>query len=108
MLPLALFLALVISALLAFCLPAWASVSIVLTAVVVVAIGGGALLAKALIIGAVLAVGVWLSLWSLRQLRIRRITRNMTWVPTFNARVRLVSRAGQRKTQQRNTDRLAA
>lgn len=92
---------------LAFCLPAWASLSIALTAVVVFAIGGGALLAKALIAGAVLAVGVWLSLRHLRQRRIKRITRDMNWVAMANAKAR-DPRAEQRKTQQRHTERRAA
>jgi hypothetical protein len=101
------FLALVIAVLLAVCLPAWASVSIALAAVVVVAIGGGALLAKALITGAVLAVGIWLSLRYLQQRRIKRIARDMNWVAIANAKTQ-DPRAAPRISQQRHTDRRAA
>jgi hypothetical protein len=102
------FLALVIAALLAVYLPVWASVSIALTAVVAVAIGGGALLAKATIAGAVFGVGVWLSLRYLRQRRIERITRDMNWVDIANAKTTQNPRAVQRKSQQRDTERRAA
>jgi hypothetical protein len=50
-----------ISVLLVFCLPIWASVSIALALTVLSAIGGWALLAKALIVG-VLVAGAWLAL----------------------------------------------
>jgi hypothetical protein len=50
-----------ISVLLVFCLPIWASVSIALALAVLSAIGGGALLAKAFIVG-VLVAGAWLAL----------------------------------------------
>jgi len=53
-------LALLIAAALAFCLPPWASICITLAAVVSVAVGGGALLAKTLAACALAALIVWL------------------------------------------------
>jgi hypothetical protein len=63
-----------ISVILVCGVPLWASVSIALAAAVIVGIGGGELLAKALIIGAVLAVGVWLALRHIRRRHIERST----------------------------------
>ena len=57
---LAVLLALIVSVLLVYCLPVWASLSITFAAVAIVAIGGGALLAKASVAGAVGVTVVWL------------------------------------------------
>jgi hypothetical protein len=74
---LAVFLALVIAAVLALCLPAWASVSIALAAVLIISIGGGALLAKALVAGAVATVVVWLWRRHLRRQAFKQAKANV-------------------------------
>jgi hypothetical protein len=75
---LAMLLALVISLVLTFCVPIWASISIALAAVVLVAMGGGVLLAKGFITAAAVAVVIWL----LRDLRRKRLERtaNVKWM----------------------------
>lgn len=64
---LAVFVALVLSALAAFCLPTWASVGLALLAVALTAIGGGELLAKVS-----LACGLGFAAWLLLRPRLRR------------------------------------
>jgi hypothetical protein len=69
---LAVLLGLMIAVLVALCLPTWASVSITVIVVLSVAMGGGALLAKAAIAGA-LGVGVfWLVRRHLQRREIER------------------------------------
>jgi hypothetical protein len=92
---------LAISAILAFCVPVWASLSITLAVVVIVAIGGGELLAKSLIAGAVLAVGVWFTFRHIRRRRMERSTAGMNWVAIPEAKREAPPRAEQRQTERR-------
>lgn len=64
---LAIFAAMVLASIAAFMLPAWASIGIALGAVALAAAGGGALLAKAAVGGAILGVG-----WYYVRHRLRR------------------------------------
>jgi tRNA A37 N6-isopentenylltransferase MiaA len=100
---LAVFAALIISALLAFCLPVWASASIVLAAVILVAIGGAALLLKALIAGLPVAGVAWLVRQHLHRRRIKRMQ--------TDSKLLAIPEAGAnnpRQASQRRTERLAA
>ena len=56
----AMLLVLLVAVVLAFCLPAWASISIILITAICVAVGGGELLAKAFIAGGTVAVLAWI------------------------------------------------
>jgi len=56
----AMLLVLLVAAVLAFCLPAWASISIILITAICVAVGGVELLAKAFIAGGTVAVLAWI------------------------------------------------
>jgi hypothetical protein len=91
-----------ISVLLVFCLPIWASVSIAFALAVLSAIGGGALLAKGLIVAAVLAVGVWLALRHIRRRRDERATSAMNWVAIPEAKSKVPT------AEKRDTERRAA
>jgi hypothetical protein len=97
---LALFLAAVVSLFLAFCVPTWASLSITLSSVLLVAIGGGALLAKGFITGA--AVGI--VVWQLRHLRRKRLEQ----IPVNVHLVAIAEVKKQPQTRERRAERLAA
>jgi hypothetical protein len=99
---LAILLALVISVVLALCLPTWASVSIALAAVVTVAIGGGALLAKASIAGVVVAAVVWLARRHLQRRADKRITADVKWLAIPEVKKK------EPKSSERGTERRAA
>jgi hypothetical protein len=96
---LAVFIALVVSLFLTFCVPAWASISITLAALVLVAKGGGALLAK----GFVAAASVVFVVWLLRHLRQKRLDRISTEVRYVTMR----ERTAQAKARPRQPERLA-
>jgi len=53
-------LSVIVSAFLVLCLPTWASLAIVFALVAILTIGGETLLAKTLIVCALVALGVWL------------------------------------------------
>jgi hypothetical protein len=72
--------ALAVSVVLALCLPTWASVAIVLTAVVTVSIGGGVLLAQVSIIGAALAIAAWLARNYLQRRAAKRMAAEVKWL----------------------------
>jgi hypothetical protein len=97
---LAILLAVVISVVLALYLPTWASLSIALAAVVSVAIGGGALLAKASIAGAVVFAVVWLSRQRLRRRADQRIAADVKWLAIPEAKKK-DPQSGQRSTERR-------
>ena len=97
---LAVFIALVVSLFLTFCVPAWASISITLAALILVAKGGGALLAK----GFVAAASVVFVVWLLRRVRRKRLDQ-------ISAEVRYVTMpepTAQAKARPRQPKRLAA
>jgi hypothetical protein len=94
---LALFLAVIISVVLAFCLPTWASACIMFAAVLAVAIGGGALLAKAAMAGAVVVLVAWLWKRHLRRQAIQRM-RDFKLVAIPEVRTK-DPQASQRRTQ---------
>jgi hypothetical protein len=98
------FLALVVAVCLAFCVPTWASISITFAAVVLVAKGGGALLAKGFITGAAFAGIVWL--W--RDLRRKRLERsaNIKWAAIPEVKEEKVK--AEPEMRQRRAERLAA
>jgi hypothetical protein len=99
---LAMLLALVISLVLTFLVPIWASISLALATAVLVAIGGGALLAKALLV-VVLVAGVWLAL------RHRWRRRNGRIASSMNHRVAIPEAKSKAPTaEKRITDRRAA
>ena len=99
---LAVLVALVISVVLALCMPVWASVSIALAAVVTVSIGGGALLAKASAVAGVAALVAWLSWRYLRNRVPERIAANVKWLAIP------VAQKEPRQAAQRTTERRAA
>jgi membrane protein implicated in regulation of membrane protease activity len=103
---LAMFLALVISLVLTFCVPIWASISIALAAVVLVAMGGGVLLAKGFITAAAVAVVIWL----LRDLRRKRLERtaNVKWMAIPELKDRAEVKEAEAETRPRPPERLAA
>jgi hypothetical protein len=65
-------LSLMIAVLVVLCLPTWASLCITFTAVLCVAIGGGALLAKAAVTGVLAAAVFWLLRRHLQRRAIKR------------------------------------
>ena len=95
---LAVVLALAIAAFLAFCLPVWASISITFAAVMMVVIGGGALLAKGSIAAAAVGVVVWLWHRHARRRAVERIPTvvNLLAIPEPKAKD---ARASQRRTE---------
>jgi hypothetical protein len=97
---LAVFVALVISLVLALCMPVWASVCIVLVAVVTVSVGGGALLAKVSAVAGIAALVAWLSWRSLRNRVPERIAANVKWLAIPVAQKKS-AQAAQRPTQRR-------
>jgi membrane protein implicated in regulation of membrane protease activity len=73
--------AVVISLVLTYGLPTWASITVALAAVLVVSIGGGALLAKVVAVCALVVVGIWLVR---RHKRRQPLRRDKQW-PTVTA-----------------------
>ena len=95
---LAVLLALIVSVLLVYCLPVWASLSITFAAVAIVAIGGGALLAKASVAGAVGVTVVWLWRRHLRRRAMKQAPADMKVFAIPGARTK-APQADRRRTE---------